>query len=264
MKWPFRSQRSPEAHDVITERPRKFSGSGERELKADFHVHTGEDPEDNISYSATDLIDRAVEHGFDVLAITNHNVITHDRELARYAEKRGILLIPGVERTINRKHVLIINAGEEDVKAKSFRKLARLKGDSKLIIAPHPFFPGINCLWGDLLRHIALFDAIEYSHYYTHSVNFNRKAVDLARQCGIPLVGTSDAHMPHQFGTTYTMIRSEKSLYAVIHAVRAGRVRIVSSPLSLSDALKIRLSMSVFWCPVPGVHGTPARTHPAD
>jgi predicted metal-dependent phosphoesterase TrpH len=246
MRWPFRTERSPASQDFLTEPSRKFSGSGEAELKADFHIHTGEDPEDRISYSATDLIDRAVERGFEVLSITNHNVITWDEDLAQYAERRGILLIPGVERTVHRKHVLVINAGPEDLGAKSFRKLARLKGDSKLIIAPHPFFPGINCLWGDLLRHISLFDAIEYSHYYTSSVNFNRKAVDLARQCRIPLVGTSDAHMPHQFGTTYTMIRSEKNLYAVIQAVRAGRVRIVSSPLSLSDALKIRLSMSVF------------------
>lgn len=246
MRWPFRSQRSPAPPDTLTEQPRRFSGSGEKELKADFHIHTGEDPEDRIAYSSYDLIDRAVEQGFDVLSITNHNVITYDQELADYAEKRGILLIPGVERTIKRKHVLVINADREDLKAKSFRKLARLKDDSKLIIAPHPFFPGINCLWGDLLRHISLFDAIEYSHYYTSSVNFNRKAVELSERCHTPLVGTSDAHMPHQFGTTYSMIRAEKNLYAIITAIRAGRVRVVSSPLTFSDALKIRLSMSAF------------------
>jgi len=67
-----------------------------KKLKTDLHIHTAEDPRDNISYSARDMIDRAGELGFDVLSITNHNVVTYDEDLAAYAKKKGILLIPGI------------------------------------------------------------------------------------------------------------------------------------------------------------------------
>ena len=42
-------------------------------LKADFHVHTSEDPEDLVFYRAIDLIDMAHNLGYAVLSITNHN-----------------------------------------------------------------------------------------------------------------------------------------------------------------------------------------------
>ena len=76
-------------------------------LKCDLHLHTKEDPRHQLSYTAKELIDAAAGHGYDVLSITNHNIVTYDSELADYAADRGILLIPGVEATVMGKHVLI-------------------------------------------------------------------------------------------------------------------------------------------------------------
>ena len=67
-----------------------------QKLKVDFHTHTAEDPFENINYNAFELIDRASQKGFDALAITNHNTVTYSKELARYAETKGVLLIPGI------------------------------------------------------------------------------------------------------------------------------------------------------------------------
>ena len=78
-------------------------------LKVDLHTHTAEDPYEKISYNAFQLIDRASHEGFDALAITNHNVVTYNKELVKYAENKGILLIPGIEATFSMGHVLIIN-----------------------------------------------------------------------------------------------------------------------------------------------------------
>lgn len=213
-------------------------------LKADFHIHTGDDPEDGVSYTSYEILDMAAEQGFDVISITNHDCITHSTELGSYAEKLGILLIPGVEKTIDRKHVLIINADTSDLEAESFADLWHVSSRSKLIVAPHPFYPSPYSLKESLTSHIGLFSAIEYSHYYTASLNFNRKAVALSTSSRLPLIGTSDAHLTEQLGKTFTMIDAEKTVDSVITAVRSGKVRLVSDPLSMSEALKIRFSMS--------------------
>lgn len=60
-----------------------------KKLKADLHLHTKEDPQDNVKYSGMELIDQAYQKGFDVLAITNHRQVTYDNYLAEYARKRG-------------------------------------------------------------------------------------------------------------------------------------------------------------------------------
>src|ERR1051326_3757808 len=98
-----------------------------RMLKVELHSHTADDPIDKIPYSTRDLIDRAAALGFDALAITLHNRQLDLRPWHSYASDRHIVLIPGVERTIGGKHVLLPNFqhGTEDVW--SFDDLAALK-----------------------------------------------------------------------------------------------------------------------------------------
>ena len=78
-------------------------------LKADLHVHTRE-AEPPIKYSAREMIDRAAREGYRVIGITNHDAYTYEAELAAYASDRGVLLVPGVESTVEGRHVLIYNA----------------------------------------------------------------------------------------------------------------------------------------------------------
>jgi predicted metal-dependent phosphoesterase TrpH len=233
------------AYGVVDSKPKALSGGNGPELKVDLHVHTGDDPEDRVGYTSYELLDLASDQGFDVISIANHDRITYSEELRNYAEKLDILLIPGVEKTIYKKHVLVINAGSEDLDVESFGELSDGKRSSKLIIAPHPFYPSPFSLKDDLTSQVGLFDAIEYSHYYTVSMNFNKRAVELSNSSKKPLVGTSDAHFPYQLGTTYTMVNASKDIHSVVNAVKKGRIRVVSDPLSLSQALRIRLSMSL-------------------
>jgi len=74
-------------------------------IKSDFHLHTRDDREDSIGHSETELIDHAAARGFGALAITNHNTHTFNKELQRYAEDRGILLIPGRKNCLHRLHL---------------------------------------------------------------------------------------------------------------------------------------------------------------
>ena len=202
-----------------------------RPLKVDLHLHTAEDPLDQIKHTARDLISRAAEQGFDVLAITNHHSMTFDQDLFSYARERGVLLIPGVEVSIRRRHVLLLNP-PTGKNVSDFTSLSSLRRPETLIVAPHPYFPGMYSLNGSLLKHRTLFDAIEYCHFYTPGINFNQRAVDVCRDFGFPLIGNSDTHFLFQLGLTYSLIYAEKNIESIFAAIRANKVKVVTRPLS--------------------------------
>lgn len=200
-------------------------------LKVDFHLHTAEDPLDRVRYTAKQIISRAAEQGFDVLSVTNHHVMTFTDELFDYAQERGILLIPGVEVTVRRRHILLLNP-PSGMHCTDYSHLSACRRPETLIVAPHPYFPGTNSLNGHLLKHQHLFDALEYSHFYSKKINFNQKAVEVCRSHGFPLIGNSDAHFLSQFGITYSLIDAEKNLESIFAAIREKRVKVVTRPLT--------------------------------
>jgi len=214
------------------------------ELKADLHLHTREG-ERFIAYEARGLIDRAAREGFQVLSITNHDVVTFNEDLEAYARERGILLIPGVEATIEGRHVLLYNLDIPPGRIRTFADLRRRRSPEWLVVAPHPFFPARFCLRERLWQEIDLFDAIELSHFYTEWIDFNRPAIRLAREVGLPLLGTSDSHLFRQLGTTYSLIQGERTTASVLAAIRKGQVRVVSRPLTVWHCAGIAMEMVV-------------------
>jgi predicted metal-dependent phosphoesterase TrpH len=200
-------------------------------LKVDLHTHTADDPADRIPYHTHELIDRAAELGFDALAIT-----LHDRQLdltpfRAYAAARRIVLIPGIERTIQGRHVLLLNYTRASEAVESFDDLARLKGrEHGLVIAPHAFFPARSALRGLMNAHAELFDALEWNGMFTSHVNFNLLAERWAKRRGKPMVGNGDVHRLEQLGTTYSLVDAEPDAAAICDAIAAGRVQVVATP----------------------------------
>ena len=202
-------------------------------LKIDLHTHTSDDPVDRIPHTTTALIDRAAALGYGALAITLHERQLDTRALRPYAAERGIVLVPGIERTVEGRHVLLLNFERGAEEVRTFDDLARLKRrQAGLVVAPHPFFPAPSCLWGQLDRHAALFDAVEYNAMFTASLNFNRRAERWADRHGKPLVGNGDVHRLRQLGTTFSLVDAEPDPGAICAAVAAGRVQVVARPLS--------------------------------
>jgi predicted metal-dependent phosphoesterase TrpH len=210
-------------------------------LKVDLHLHTREDPIDIIEHGAAALIDRAVHAGFHALALTLHERQFVDPALLAYARNRGILLVPGIERTIAGRHVLLLNFPASAAEsARTFDDVARLRarGDG-LVIAPHPFFPGASCLGSDLERHADLFDAVEWSYFWTRGVNFNARAAAWARRRGKGIVGNSDLHDLRQFGRTYSLVDAPCDAVAMCDAIRRGRVSIVTEPVPALELTRV-------------------------
>ena len=209
-------------------------------LKVELHAHSSDDPQDAIPHTTAQLIDRAALLGYQALAITLHDRQLDVRTYRSYAADRGITLIPGVERTIRGKHVLLLNfrRGADDIS--NFDELATLKTrEPGLVIAPHPFFPGRSCLHGLVHRYADLFDAVEFNGMFTDRINFNRGAERWAKRHGKPIVGNGDIHRLRQLGMTYSLIAAEPDPDSICEAIRDHRVSIVARPHTLATAVGV-------------------------
>ena len=210
-------------------------------LKADIHLHTREDIADRfIQYDAFTLIERAAAHGFSVLSITNHDQWTYTERLRDFAAERGILLIPGIEMTVQGKHVLAYaTEGRRGNMPGNIADLRRFKGRETLFVAPHPYYPSSRSLGKALTRWRDLFDAVELCHLYTRHLNYNRRALRTAAAFNLPVIGTSDCHVLRQLNTTYTLIDAAKDTVAIFDAIKCGNIAVVSSPLTLCEIARI-------------------------
>jgi predicted metal-dependent phosphoesterase TrpH len=206
-------------------------------LKVELHSHTADDPSDYIPHSTYQLIDRSAELGYDALAITLHDRQLDLRPYADYARQRGVTLIPGIERTIEGKHVLLLNFSRATEAVKTFDDLAHLRAnEGGLVVAPHPYFPSPTCL-GKLLESKAdLFDAVEYNGMFTAALNFNERAARWAMMHGKPLVGNGDVHRLRQLGTTYSLVDAAPDANAICEAIRCNRVWVEAAPVSVLTA----------------------------
>jgi len=202
-------------------------------LKVELHAHTNLDPVDRIAHSTEQLIDRACALGYGALAVTLHDKYFDPAPFLEYAKARGLVLMSGVERTVGGKHLLLVNFPPEAAAVRTVEDVAALKVRSEgLVIAPHPFFPAPTALGQAINAWKDVIDAVEINAMYTRHVDFNRKAVAWALQHRRPLVGNSDVHVLEQLGTTYSLVDAEPRADAICEAIRAGRVRVRTEPLS--------------------------------
>jgi predicted metal-dependent phosphoesterase TrpH len=209
-------------------------------LKVDLHTHTADDPHDRIPYCSEQLIDRAAALGFDALAITLHDKQLDVVPLRSYARERGVVLIPGIERTIAGKHVLLLNFGNGVEDVRTFDDLAALKRRHHgLVIAPHPYFPSSTCLWGLLDDYGDVFDAVEVNGMFTSTLDFNQPAIRWAKARGTPIVGNGDVHRLVQLGTTFSLVDAERDPDAICGAIAAGRVEVCATPHSWSTVARV-------------------------
>jgi len=218
-----------------------MSASDENWIKLDLHIHTLDDPKDVIDYSAHQLLERAKQLGFGVLAITLHDAVFNRAEVFADAAAMGILLIPAAEVRLQGADIILLNVTPAEIAGlKSFddvRKLRARRGLSIFTLAPHPFYKLGGSIGERLLDVIDCFDAIEQCHFHKGVFDLNRRAVKVAEEFNKPLIATSDAHQLHAFGRHYTSIPRPRELTAetVFAALRNGPRRMVSPSASIVD-----------------------------
>ncbi len=212
------------------------------QLKINLHFHTNDDPVERafIRYNAVEAIDEAARQGFGAIAITLHNLFHYSPELAQYAQQKNVLLIPGIEKTIEGAHVLIINATKEAEQIKNFAQLAsyRVSHPECFIIAPHPYYYGNISLKENFDEHHHLFDAVEQSWFYRGLLDRNKQAAAAAAKYNLPLVATSDTHLIHRLNYSYAVVNAQSTTVTdILAALRANSFENVSHPAPLRDII---------------------------
>ena len=213
--------------------------SGKRWLKAELHSHCNLDPTDYsiCDFTPEQLISKAAELGYEVLAITCHDRDIWSLNLSDYARSLGIILIPGMEVAIEKKRqVLVYNFQTGAENLNTLDKIRARSGEDTLVIAPHPYFPGSSCLRNLLEKNLGMFDAIEYSGFQVPGLNFNRRTLELSTRTQKPVVGNADVHFLWQLGRTFTWIYSEPDMASIFDAIRQGLVRVEPSSISWLQA----------------------------
>ncbi|MFH1637302.1 MAG: PHP domain-containing protein [Candidatus Woesearchaeota archaeon] len=226
-------------------------------LKLELHSHTNHIQKNETNYSPKELIDKVSELGYDVLCITEHYFVHGNwpryqqypfktyEDFKDYAKKKGILLMRGVELRFNEGEVVLINYHGDLSEIKKISDLKKIPKET-LVMAPHPFFLRKNCLGKDLEKNISLFDAIEWSHFYTKSWNMNIKAKEIAEKYGKPMVGTSDVHMLFQLNHSCTWINARKDPRKIVEAIKQGKAKLVTKPMPIHLFIRLFASAVFF------------------
>jgi predicted metal-dependent phosphoesterase TrpH len=215
-------------------------------LKTNLHFHTKEG--ENVPYDIHQAVDCAREKGFDVLAYTSHKKFLCKEEYVKYAENKGILLIPSIEMEIDKKHIVVLNCDKEIEDVKSFQELADYKNKNPqiLILAPHPFVFSLKSLRQRLLENIDLFDAIEMTVFSNKLFNFNKRAGEVTLKYNKPFIATSDTHFLKDFERGYALVNaSERTSEAVLSAVKKGNFQNRINPMGPFAMLKWKMKMAL-------------------
>jgi hypothetical protein len=91
--------------------------------------------------------------------------------------------------------------------------------------------------------HADLFDAVEWSYFWTRGLNFNARAASWAGAQGKPVVGNSDLHDLRQLGRTCSYVYAERDADAICSAIRSGRVTLQTSPVPPLELAQVLAGM---------------------
>jgi predicted metal-dependent phosphoesterase TrpH len=214
-------------------------------LKTNLHFHTKEDGKD-VSYDIYKAINYAKAHNFDVLAYTSHKKFLFQEKYADYAAEKGILLIPGIEMNVKKRHIVVLNCDKNIKNVKNFQDLADYKKryPQIFILAPHPFVFSYKSLFSNLLKNIDLFDAIEMTVFSNKIFNFNKKAAEIALKYKKPFIATSDTHFLENMEKGYALIDTvEKTPKAIFSAIGGGKFENKIDSMGLLSMLKYRIKL---------------------
>ncbi|HEY5400674.1 MAG TPA: CehA/McbA family metallohydrolase [Trebonia sp.] len=222
----------PAVPGVAGERPGRRSlpaGPGRTWLAGDLHSHT---VHSDGSATVPELALLAVGRGLDFVAVTDHNTVSHHRELAAASAAYGITLVPGQEVTTSRGHAGVLgDTGWIDFRMPADSWLAAAERGGGLMSINHPFGGDVSWLH-PMERRPPLLEVWHWSWLdptWTTPLSW-WQAWDPS---AIP-VGGSDWHRPGSdspLGTPTTWVEcdDDSGLPGVLDGLRAGRVAITAS-----------------------------------
>lgn len=172
------------------------------------------------------ILSYACNIGLNAIAICDHDTIEGSLEAQRLVEEGGfdIVVIPGIEVTTKRGHLLVLGTQEAFPKNRSPEEIIRMaRAQDCMVVAPHPF-KGYPRSLGDVADLDV--DAVEVLNSRYILGWFNKKAEKMAQKLDLPMLGNSDAHFVEMVGRAYTKVDSKPSVDAIFKAIASGKTSV--------------------------------------
>ena len=228
-RFPVSEQLPPSANRP----PRRtlHAPQGFRWMPADFHSHS---THSDGRLTLDQLANLAASRGLEILAITDHNTISHHAHLPTVAKSAGINLLAGHEVTTASGHANAFGKIEwTDFREASSRWLEDVSNRGGLLSINHPL--ATPCHWDREYP-----DGVPLMEMWHSSWDrFELSPIEYWREKGSPIpIGGSDFHRMGSDGlpgdpTTWVMVATEDNVVSekeVMDALRNGRVAISASP----------------------------------
>ncbi len=199
-------------------------------LKAIFHVHTHWSHD--AALSATDLIERCVDVGVDVLAVTDHNEIEGAREVAARAPFQVIV---GEElRTAEGGEIIGLFLQTRIPRGTALRDAIRdIHAQGGLVYLPHPFDTLRKKGFApELLEAIAPdVDIVETFNARNRDPRADSAAKAYAARHGKMSCAGADAHIGPEIGRTVVMLPPFSTPGELLAALRMAQSQEIRNPL---------------------------------
>jgi hypothetical protein len=205
------------------------AGAGRTWLAGDLHSHT---VHSDGALTVPELAVLAVSSGLDFVAVTDHNTVSHHRELASASAAYGITLVPGQEVTTSRGHAGVLgDTGWIDFRTSADSWLAAAERGGGLMSINHPFGGDVSWLH-PMQRRPPLLEVWHWSWLdptWTTPLSWWQ-----AWDPSAIAVGGSDWHRPGSdspLGTPTTWVECDEGsgVPGVLEGLGAGRVAVTAS-----------------------------------
>ena len=239
----FPALRKPPIHASRPPSRELIAPSGWRWIPADFHSHS---IHSDGSLSLEELANLGLEQGLELMAITDHNTVSHHKFLPEISKKFGINLLPGQEVTTASGHANAFGKIDwVDYRQATDKWLSDTKERGGLLSINHPV--AYPCHWDREIPSSLQFLELWHSSWDRRS----EEPLDWWEKVGRPIpIGGSDFHRPGRDGlpgqpTTWILCQADSfeiTQSDVFEALVNGRVAIsasTSAPVILNVEEKV-------------------------
>ncbi|NCP83714.1 MAG: PHP domain-containing protein [Bacteroidetes bacterium] len=186
-------------------------------MKIDFHTHT------HHSYDSLmkprEILRIAKKRGLDGIVICDHNTIKGGVEAAQVNTDSNFTVIIGAEIATNAGDITGIFLNKEIISRNFDEVVAEIKAQKGKVILNHPYK-------GHDLTKID-YSKIDFIEGYNSrlSKKDNDKALELAKEHGIPILAGSDSHVYNEIANCSSIVNDLASLTALDHNYRQSKQR---------------------------------------
>lgn len=194
-----------------------------------FHVHTNASPDSRIS--PTQLITACIDHGIDVIAVTDHNTISGAVALQQQAPFQVVV---GEEiRTAERGEIIglfLKENIERDLPARTV--IGKIRAQGGLVYFPHPFDTTRETAWppGVVDQLLPEADIIEVFNARNVVPEENTRAEAAAERLGKAPCAGADVHRLSEVGRTLVFLEPFTTPTELLQSLRTAQLTRVSAP----------------------------------